>query len=179
MSAAVLYVYMRSLYARRVIPLCLVVVFHNTDTHIYILSFDFALLIHNKQTQCIRGVLDPSVSVFSLSLYRHPFIYTLCNSRITLIINNFNLVFVRVLNLLKIWLVAFHNTETSYLPVPWPFSLSVIINTHLEKETHKEVVVQLFLFPNVCVFTRTDTREYGSGCETVYVWRTCIDLNPT
>ncbi len=49
MSAAVLYVYMRSLYARRVIPLCLVVVFHNTDTHIYILSLDFALLIHNKQ----------------------------------------------------------------------------------------------------------------------------------
>jgi hypothetical protein len=36
----------------------------------------------------MRGVLDPPVSAFSLSLYRHPFIYTLFNSRFTLIINN-------------------------------------------------------------------------------------------
>jgi hypothetical protein len=36
----------------------------------------------------MRDVLDPPVSVFSLSLYRHPFLYTLFNSRFTLIINN-------------------------------------------------------------------------------------------
>jgi hypothetical protein len=41
-------------------------------------------------TQCVRGVLDPPVSAFSLSLYRHPFLYTLCRSRFTLIINNKN-----------------------------------------------------------------------------------------
>ncbi len=40
-----------------------------------------------RVTQCIRGVLDPPVSVFSLSLYRHPFLYTLFSSRFTLIIN--------------------------------------------------------------------------------------------
>jgi hypothetical protein len=34
------------------------------------------------------GVLDPPISVFSLSLYRHPFLYTLFTSRFTLIINN-------------------------------------------------------------------------------------------
>ncbi len=39
-------------------------------------------------TQCIRGVLDPPVSALSLSIYRHPFLYTLCSSRFTLIINN-------------------------------------------------------------------------------------------
>jgi len=39
-------------------------------------------------TQCMRGVLDPPVSTFSLSLYRHPFLYTLFSSRFTLIINN-------------------------------------------------------------------------------------------
>jgi hypothetical protein len=33
-------------------------------------------------------VLDPSVSVFSLSSYRHPFIYTVFMSRFTVIINN-------------------------------------------------------------------------------------------
>jgi hypothetical protein len=42
----------------------------------------------NRATQCIRGVLDPPVSVFSLSLYRHPFLYTLFSSHFTLIINN-------------------------------------------------------------------------------------------
>ncbi len=36
----------------------------------------------------MRGVLDPPVSAFSLSLYRHPFLYTLFSSRFTLIINN-------------------------------------------------------------------------------------------
>jgi hypothetical protein len=36
----------------------------------------------------VRGVLDPPVSAFSLSLYRHPFLYTLFSSRFTLIINN-------------------------------------------------------------------------------------------
>jgi hypothetical protein len=36
----------------------------------------------------MRGVLDPPVSAFSLSLYRHPFLYTLFTSRFTLIINN-------------------------------------------------------------------------------------------
>jgi hypothetical protein len=41
-----------------------------------------------RATQCGRGVLDPPVSVFSLSLHRHPFLYTLFNSRFTLIINN-------------------------------------------------------------------------------------------
>jgi hypothetical protein len=30
-----------------------------------------------RATQCVRGVLDPPVSAFSLSLYRHPFLYTL------------------------------------------------------------------------------------------------------
>ncbi len=39
-------------------------------------------------TQCMWGVLDPSVSEFSLSLYRHPFLYTLFSSLFTLIINN-------------------------------------------------------------------------------------------
>jgi hypothetical protein len=39
-------------------------------------------------TQCVRGVLDPPVSAFSLSLYRHTFLYTLFSSRFTLIINN-------------------------------------------------------------------------------------------
>ncbi len=48
-----------------------------------------------RATQCVRGVLDPPVSVFSLSLYRHPFLYTLFSSRFTLIINN-NIHFVRV-----------------------------------------------------------------------------------
>ncbi len=38
--------------------------------------------------QCVRSVLDPRVSAFSLSLYRHPFLYTLFSSRFTLIINN-------------------------------------------------------------------------------------------
>ena len=41
-----------------------------------------------RATQCMRDVLDPSVSAFSLSLYRHPFIYTLFNSLFSLIINN-------------------------------------------------------------------------------------------
>ncbi len=41
-----------------------------------------------RATQCVRGVLDPPVSAFSLSLYRHPFLYTLFSSRFTLIINN-------------------------------------------------------------------------------------------
>jgi hypothetical protein len=36
---------------------------------------------------CVRGVLDPPVSVFSLSLHRHPFLYTHFSSRFTLIIN--------------------------------------------------------------------------------------------
>jgi hypothetical protein len=39
-------------------------------------------------TQCMWDVLDPPVSEFSLSLYRHPFLYTLLTSRFTLIINN-------------------------------------------------------------------------------------------
>jgi hypothetical protein len=43
-----------------------------------------------RATQCMWGVLDPSVSTFSLSLYRHPFIYTLFSSRFTLITNNNN-----------------------------------------------------------------------------------------
>jgi hypothetical protein len=43
-----------------------------------------------RATQCVRGVLDPPVSAFSLSLYRHPFLYTLFSSRFTLIINNNN-----------------------------------------------------------------------------------------
>ena len=52
----------------------------------------FVSSIHNKQfTQCVRGVLDPPVSEFSLSLYRHPFLYTLFSSHFTLIINNKNL----------------------------------------------------------------------------------------
>ena len=38
----------------------------------------------------MRGVLDPPVSEFSLSLYRQPFLYTLFSSRFTLIINNNN-----------------------------------------------------------------------------------------
>jgi hypothetical protein len=37
-------------------------------------------------TQCVRGVLDPPVSGFSLSLYRHPFLYTLCSSLFTLLL---------------------------------------------------------------------------------------------
>jgi hypothetical protein len=41
-----------------------------------------------RASQCVRGVLDPPVSAFSLSLYRHPFLYTLFSSRFTLIINN-------------------------------------------------------------------------------------------
>jgi hypothetical protein len=41
-----------------------------------------------RATQCVRGFLDPPVSAFSLSLYRHPFLYTLFTSRFTLIINN-------------------------------------------------------------------------------------------
>jgi hypothetical protein len=41
-----------------------------------------------RATQCMRGVLDPPVSPFSLSLYRHPFLYTLFSSRFTLILNN-------------------------------------------------------------------------------------------
>ena len=41
-----------------------------------------------RATQCVRDVLDPPVSAFSLSLYRHPFLYTLFSSRFTLIINN-------------------------------------------------------------------------------------------
>jgi hypothetical protein len=41
-----------------------------------------------RSTQCVRGVLDPPVSAISLSLYRHPFLYTLFSSRFTLIINN-------------------------------------------------------------------------------------------
>ena len=36
----------------------------------------------------MRDVLDPPVSAFSLSLYRHPFLYTLFSSHFTLIINN-------------------------------------------------------------------------------------------
>jgi hypothetical protein len=36
----------------------------------------------------VRDFLDPPVSAFSLSLYRHPFLYTLFSSRFTLIINN-------------------------------------------------------------------------------------------
>jgi hypothetical protein len=40
----------------------------------------------SRATQCVRGVLDPPVSAFSLSLYRHPFLYTLFSSRFTLII---------------------------------------------------------------------------------------------
>jgi hypothetical protein len=43
-----------------------------------------------RATQCVRDVLNPPVSVFSLSLYRHPFLYTLFSSRFTLIINNNN-----------------------------------------------------------------------------------------
>jgi hypothetical protein len=39
-------------------------------------------------TQCMWDVLDPPVSVFSLSLYRHPCLYPLFSSRFTLIINN-------------------------------------------------------------------------------------------
>jgi hypothetical protein len=35
-------------------------------------------------------VLGPPVSAFSLSLYRHPFLYTLFNSRFTFIINHSN-----------------------------------------------------------------------------------------
>ena len=36
-----------------------------------------------RATQCMRGVLDPPVSAFSLSLYRHPSIYILFSSRFT------------------------------------------------------------------------------------------------
>ena len=36
----------------------------------------------------MRDVLDPPVSEFSLSLYGHPFLYTLFSSPFTLIINN-------------------------------------------------------------------------------------------
>ncbi len=41
-----------------------------------------------RSTQCVRGVVDPPVSVFSLSLCRHPFLYTLFSSHFALIINN-------------------------------------------------------------------------------------------
>ncbi len=41
-------------------------------------------------TQCMWGVLDPPVSEFSLSLYRHPFLYTLFSSHFTLINNNYH-----------------------------------------------------------------------------------------
>jgi hypothetical protein len=50
--------------------------------------FSFFFLFFQVETQCVRGVLDPPVSAFSLSLYRHPFLYTLFSSRFTLIINN-------------------------------------------------------------------------------------------
>jgi hypothetical protein len=41
-----------------------------------------------NSTQRMWDVLHPSVSAFSLPLYRHPFIYTLFSSHFTLIINN-------------------------------------------------------------------------------------------
>jgi len=41
-----------------------------------------------RATQCMRGVLDPPVSTFSLSLYQHPFLCVLFICRFTLIINN-------------------------------------------------------------------------------------------
>jgi hypothetical protein len=45
--------------------------------------------IYPRNPVCVRRfILDPPVSVFSLSLYRHPFLYTLFTSRFTLIINN-------------------------------------------------------------------------------------------
>ena len=52
-----------------------------------------------RSTQCIRGVLDPPVSVFILSLHRHPFLYTLFSSRFTLIINNNKKMCLKFLNL--------------------------------------------------------------------------------
>ncbi len=35
--------------------------------------------MYTRATQCVRDVLDPPASAFSLSLYRHPFLYTLFN----------------------------------------------------------------------------------------------------
>ncbi len=49
---------------------------------------DSAYYMFTRATQSVRGVLDPPVSVFSLSLYRHPFLHTLFTSRFLLIINN-------------------------------------------------------------------------------------------
>ncbi len=48
---------------------------------------DQAYYMFTHTTQCVRVVLDPPVSEFSLSLYLHPFLYTLCSSHFTLIIN--------------------------------------------------------------------------------------------
>jgi len=67
--------------------MCEVELYKYTDTHIEVLyAFAFTSLIHNKvycrdvlDPLCLRGVLDPPVSVFqgsSLSLYRHSFLYT-------------------------------------------------------------------------------------------------------
>ncbi len=68
------------------------VLFHNTDTHIYILSLPFALSIHNKQQHPVytsdlsinnKPCINPFVSVFRLSLYRHPSPYTLFSFHFT------------------------------------------------------------------------------------------------
>ena len=60
-----------------------------TPTPIYIYSLYLSLYSYNKQ-HTVWVVLDTpvQVSVFSLSLYRHPYIYTLFSSHFTLIINN-------------------------------------------------------------------------------------------
>ncbi len=48
------------MYARRLNSLVLVVVFHHTDTHIYLLSVALALSIHNKQKKWNILVGTPS-----------------------------------------------------------------------------------------------------------------------
>jgi hypothetical protein len=64
-----------------------------------------------RATQCVRDVVDPPVSVFSLSLYRHPFLYTLFTSRFTLIINNNKTSKYRDLRILKLMFSGSLRTE--------------------------------------------------------------------
>ena len=111
-----------------------------------------------RATQCIvLDVLDPPVSVFSLSLYRHPFLYTLFNSHFTLIINNNNPLYLRV----------YDNRDSSRQTSPSPslyYSLTHAPNT-LPTPTHLTITwTQVLWFlerltrPTVSYYVTTRTR---------------------
>jgi hypothetical protein len=124
-------------------------------------------------TQCVRGVLDPPVSAFSLSLYRHPFIYTLFSSRFTLIINNnipcpelYPFISPHVSRVLPL-------RVTRLSPYPWVYMFSGHFNprfllfryhsTNKQNTVHKRISLFRRTCPQSCLMVQDNGMTWWSG----------------